>query len=131
MASYNKVILMGNVTRDPELRRLDSGTSVCDIGVAVNEVWKDKDGNQREQTTFVDVVAWARQAETCAEYLRKGSPVLIDGRLQLDEWEKDGEKRSKLRVRADRVQFLGGKQSETGVVKGESGKDSGADEMPF
>ena len=131
MPSYNKVIIMGNVTRDPDLKRLDSGTSVCDIGVAINESWKDKEGNPREQTTFVDVVAWARQAETCAEYLRKGSPVLIDGRLQLDEWEKDGEKRSKMRVRADRVQFLGGKPSETGAAKDESGKDSGVDEMPF
>ena len=131
MPSYNKVIIMGNVTRDPDLKRLDSGTSVCDIGVAINESWKDKEGNPREQTTFVDVVAWARQAETCAEYLRKGSPVLIDGRLQLDEWEKDGEKRSKMRVRADRVQFLGGKPSETGAAKDESGTDSGVDEMPF
>ena len=131
MPSYNKVIIMGNVTRDPDLKRLDSGTSVCDIGVAINESWKDKEGNPREQTTFVDVVAWARQAETCAEYLRKGSPVLIDGRLQLDEWEKDGEKRSKMRVRADRVQFLGGKPSETGAAKGESGRDNGVDEMPF
>jgi len=122
---------MGNVTRDPDLKRLDSGTSVCDIGVAINESWKDKEGNPREQTTFVDVVAWARQAETCAEYLRKGSPVLIDGRLQLDEWEKDGEKRSKMRVRADRVQFLGSKPSETGAAKGESGRDNGVDEMPF
>jgi len=131
MPSYNKVIIMGNVTRDPDLKRLDSGTSVCDIGVAINESWKDKEGNPREQTTFVDVVAWARQAETCAEYLRKGSPVLIDGRLQLDEWEKDGEKRSKMRVRADRVQFLGGKSSDNGHAKDESGKDSGVDEMPF
>mgnify|MGYP006399700665 FL=1 len=131
MPSYNKVIIMGNVTRDPDLKRLDSGTSVCDIGVAINESWKDKEGNPREQTTFVDVVAWARQAETCAEYLRKGSPVLIDGRLQLDEWEKDGEKRSKMRVRADRVQFLGGKSSDNGPAKDESGKDSGVDEMPF
>ena len=129
MASYNRVVLMGNITRDPELRTAGS-TSVCDLGLAVNESYKDKDGTTRESTVFVDVVTWARQAETCAEYLRKGSPVLIEGRLQLDEWEKDGQKRSKLRVRADRVQFLGSKSSDTGQGAQKS-QDDDDDGMPF
>ncbi len=113
MPSYNKVIIMGNLTRDPEVRYLPSGTAVCDMGLAVNETYKNKEGETVEQTCFVDVVAWAKQAETCAQYLRKGAGALVDGRLQLDQWEtKEGEKRSKLRVRADKVQFLSTKQTE-------------------
>jgi len=108
MASYNRVLLMGNLTRNPEIRYTPSGTAVADLGLAVNESFKNKAGETVEQTCFVDVVVWGRQAETSAEYLHKGSPVFVEGRLQLDKWENDkGEKRSKLRVRADRVQFLG------------------------
>ena len=108
MSSYNRVILMGNLTRDPDTRYLQSGTAVTDMGLAVNETYAGQDGQKVEKTVFVDVVVWAKQAEACAQYLGKGSPVLVEGRLQLDQWEtKDGEKRSKLRVRADRVQFLG------------------------
>lgn len=108
MASFNRVILVGNLTRDPEVRYLESGTAVCDMSLAVNETFKNRDGEQVEQTCFVDIVVWARQAETCGEYLHKGSSALVEGRLQLDKWEsKQGEPRSKLRVRADRVQFLG------------------------
>ena len=108
MASYNKVQLMGNLTRDPELRHTPSGTAVVDMGLAVNESFKNKAGEKVEQVCFVDVVVWGRQAETTAEFLKKGSPVFIEGRLQLDQWETEGgEKRSKLRVRADRVLFLG------------------------
>lgn len=108
MASYNKVLLMGNLTRNPEIRYTPSGTAVADLGLAVNENFKNKAGETVEQTCFVDVVVWGRQAETSAEYLHKGAPVFIEGRLQLDQWEnQQGEKRSKLRVRADRVQFLG------------------------
>ncbi len=114
MASYNRVILMGNLTRDPEVRYLPSGMAVCDMALAVNESYKNKEGELVEQTCFVDIVVWARQAETCGEYLRKGSPVMLDGRLQLDKWQtKEGEQRSKLRVRADRVQFLGSPKSST------------------
>jgi single-strand DNA-binding protein len=115
MASYNRVLLMGNLTRNPEIRYTPSGTAVADLGLAVNENFKNKAGETVEQTCFVDVVVWGRQAETAAEYLHKGSPVFVEGRLQLDQWEsQEGEKRSKLRVRADRVQFLGspGKNSE-------------------
>jgi single-strand DNA-binding protein len=108
MASYNRVLLMGNLTRNPEIRYTPSGTAVADIGLAINETFKNKAGEMVEQTCFVDVVVWGRQAETSTEYLQKGSPVFVEGRLQLDQWEnQQGEKRSKLRVRADRVQFLG------------------------
>ena len=108
MASYNRVLLMGNLTRNPEIRYTPSGTAVADLGLAVNENFKNKAGETVEQTCFVDVVVWGRQAETASEYLHKGSPVFVEGRLQLDQWEsQEGEKRSKLRVRADRVQFLG------------------------
>jgi single-strand DNA-binding protein len=123
MASYNRVLLMGNLTRNPEIRYTPSGTAVADLGLAVNESFKNKAGETVEQTCFVDVVVWGRQAETAVEYLHKGSPVFVEGRLQLDQWEsQQGEKRSKLRVRADRVQFLGspGKGSEYGAAPASS-----------
>ena len=108
MSTCNRVFLMGNLTRDPEVRYTPSGTAVGDLGLAVNETYKNKAGETVESTVFVDVEVWARQAETCAEYLYKGSSVFVEGRLKLDQWEnQQGEKRSKLRVRADRVQFLG------------------------
>ena len=108
MSTLNRVFLMGNLTRDPEVRYTPAGTAVGDLGLAVNETFKNKAGETVESTVFVDVEVWARQAETCAEYLYKGSPVFVEGRLKLDQWEnQQGEKRSKLRVRADRVQFLG------------------------
>ena len=104
MAGYNRVVLLGNLTRDPRLREVPSGTSVADIGLATNETFRNRDGEQVEKTCFVDIVAWGRQAETCAQYLVKGAPVLVEGRLQYDQWEsQQGERRSKLRVRADRV----------------------------
>ncbi len=112
MADYNRVILVGRLTRDPQVRYTPSGTAVADLSLATSEQYKNRAGEQVEQTCFVDIVVWARQAETCGEYLSKGSPVLVEGRLQLDKWEnKDGETRSKLRVRADRVQFLGSPRS--------------------
>jgi len=108
MSTLNRVFLMGNLTRDPEVRYTPSGTAVGDLGLAVNETYKNKAGESVEKTVFVDIEVWARQAETCAEYLYKGSPIFVEGRLKLDQWEnQQGEKRSKLRVRADRVQFLG------------------------
>ena len=108
MSTLNRVYLMGNLTRDPEVRYTPSGIAVGDLGMAVNESYKSKSGEMIESTVFVDVEVWSRQAETCAEYLHKGSPVFVEGRLKLDQWEnQQGEKRSKLRVRADRVQFLG------------------------
>ena len=116
MASYNKVILVGNLTRDPELKQTTGGTAVCDLGLACNEKFKNKAGEEIDQTVFVDIVVWGRQAETANEYLTKGSSVLIEGKLQLDQWENEaGEKRSKMRVRADRIQFLSTKSQSTGT----------------
>lgn len=110
MASYNRVILLGNLTRDPELRYIPSGTPVCDIGLAVNDRRKNANGEWVDETTFVDVTLWQRTAEVACEYLSKGSPVLIEGRLKLDTWEtSDGQKRSKLRVVCERMQMVGPK----------------------
>ena len=107
MASLNKVFLIGNLTRDPEVRHTPKGTAVGDLGLAVTTTFRNADGGDREEVCFLDIVVWGRQAETCRDYLSKGSPVCIEGRLQLDQWEaQDGTKKSKIRVRADRVQFL-------------------------
>jgi len=122
MSTLNRVFLMGNLTRDPEVRYTPSGTAVGDLGLAVNETYKNKAGETVDSTVFVDVEVWARQAETCAEYLYKGSPVFVEGRLKLDQWEnQQGEKRSKLRVRADRVQFLGAPKRATDAGEAPSG----------
>ena len=108
MASYNRVVLLGNLTRDPELRYLPSGMAVVDAGLAVNDRRKAPDGQWVDETTFVDVTFFGRTAEVVGEYLTKGSQVLIEGRLKLDTWEtSDGQKRSKLKVIAERMQMLG------------------------
>ena len=106
MASFNKVILVGNLTRDPELRYISSGTAVSDIGLAVNDRVKRND-QWVDEVTFVEITLWGRTAEVANEYLSKGSPVLIEGRLKLDQWEKDGQKRSKLKVVGEKMQMLG------------------------
>jgi single-strand DNA-binding protein len=152
MASYNRVILVGNLTRDPELRYIPSGTAVTDIGLAVND--RVKKGNDWvDETTFVDVTLWARTAEVANEYLSKGSSVLIEGRLKLEQWEKDGQKRSKMKVVADKMQMLGGRsggdsggggggggdtrssappqQSEDFSQVGESASSAPSDDIPF
>ena len=140
MASFNRVMLMGNLTRNPELKYTPSGTAVTDLGLAVNESFKNKAGETVEQTCFVDVVVWGRQAETASEYLTKGSPAFIEGRLQFDQWEnQEGEKRSKLRVRAERVQFLSSgasNENNSSEFQADSGKvtpeDSSLDDdVPF
>jgi len=125
MASFNKVILMGNLTRDPELRVTPKGTAVCQIGLAVNSQYKDKDGNSREEVTFVDIDCFGRQAELIAKYMTKGRPILVEGRLKLDNWEtKEGEKRSKLKVILDNFQFVGSGQGRGGEGgEGASGGD--------
>ena len=110
MASYNRVILVGNLTRDVELRYTQSGLAVTDIGLAINDRRKNQAGDWVEEATFVDVTFWGRTAEVAGEYLSKGSSVLIEGRLKLDTWETDGQKRSKLHVVCERMQMLGGKQ---------------------
>jgi len=126
MASYNRVILVGNLTRDPELRYIPSGTAVSDIGLAINDRVK-RDGQWSEETTFVDVTLWARTAEVANEYLSKGSSVLIEGRLKLDTWENDGQKRSKLKVIGERMQMLGGRGGGGGGGGGGSKRSSEAE----
>ncbi|WP_145083008.1 single-stranded DNA-binding protein [Aureliella helgolandensis] len=114
MASYNRVILMGNLTRDIELRYTPAGTPVTEVGLAVNDRRKGQNGEWIDETTFVDITFWGRTAEVASEYLSKGSPVFIEGRLKLDTWEKDGQKNYKLRVVCDRMQLLGGRDGSGG-----------------
>jgi single-strand DNA-binding protein len=126
MASYNRVVLLGNLTRDPELRYLASGTAVTDIGLAVNDRRKNANGEWVDEVTFVDVTMWARTAEVASEYLTKGSPVLIEGRLKLDSWEtNDGQKRSKLKVVCERMQMLGARAPGQGGPGGAGGQGGG------
>jgi len=108
MANFNRVILIGNLTRDPQLRYTQSQAAVCDFGIAVNRQWTGKDGQKREDTAFVNCTAWARQAEIIQKYLSKGSPIFIEGRLTYSQWDgPDGKKRSKLEVTVENFQFLG------------------------
>jgi single-strand DNA-binding protein len=108
MANYNRVILMGNLTRDPQLKYLPNNTAVCEFGLAINRRWRDKDGNQKEDVCFVDISAFARTAETINQYMTKGKPILVEGRLKFDSWTgQDGQKRSKLSVVAENFQFVG------------------------
>ncbi|MBN1553260.1 MAG: single-stranded DNA-binding protein [Phycisphaerae bacterium] len=121
MASYNKVILMGNLTRDPQLSYLPSQTPVCEIGLAVNHRWRSQDGQQREEVCFIDARSFGKQAEVLNQYMRKGQPLLIEGRLQFDQWEsQDGQKRSKHRVFIERFSFVGGGQ-QTGGPQNQGG----------
>ena len=150
MANYNRVILLGNLTRDPQLRYIPSGTAVCDIGLAVKDRHKNSSGEWVEEPVFVDVTLWARTAEGASEYLSKGSPILIEGRLKFDTWQtNEGQKRSKLRVVCERMQMLGGRgggqaprqdsQYSQAAPSPEEGYDAsppgpavgGGDEIPF
>lgn len=115
MANFNKVILAGNLTRDPQLTILPSNTPVCDFGMAVNRKWKSQTGEMREDVCFVDLRAYGRRAETLNQYMGKGQPLLIEGRLEFQQWEgKDGSKRSKHIVVVDNFQFLGGPAGQRG-----------------
>jgi len=129
MASFNRVILMGNLTRDVEIKYLQSGMAVADLGLAVNERRKNQSGEWVEDTVFVDITMWGRTAEVAGEYLSKGSPVLIEGRLRYETWEKDGQKRSKLSVTCDRMQMVGTKGGGSGGgARGQNQNfDSGGD----
>ncbi|MBV9390636.1 MAG: single-stranded DNA-binding protein [Verrucomicrobia bacterium] len=126
MASLNRVLLIGNLTRDPELRYTPKGTAVADLGLAVNRVVSSDEGERREETTFIDVVLWSRLAEIAQQYLKKGRSVFIEGRLQLDTWDdrQTGQKRSKLRVIAENLQMLGtrpdGAEPSTGGISSTS-----------
>lgn len=139
MGSLNRVFLMGNLTRDPQVRKTPAGSTVSDMGVAVSDSYTNKSGERVETTCFADVVVWGKQAETCGQYLSKGSAVVVEGRLEYDQWEtQEGEKRSRLRVRADRVQFVGRPSkagpADAGGRKAPAPAESGVaseGEMPF
>lgn len=120
MASFNKVILIGNLTRDPEMRYTPKGMAIAKIGLAVNRSWRTESGETKEEVTFVDVDAFGRQAETLAQYMKKGSPLMVEGRLKLDQWDdkQTGQKRSRLGVVVENFQFLGGgNRGEAGSVE--------------
>ncbi|MBC2604630.1 single-stranded DNA-binding protein [Pelagicoccus albus] len=120
MANFNKVILLGNLTRDPELRVTPKGTSVCQFGMAVNRVYRSGDETQ-EETTFVDLEAWGKQAEIISKYVSKGNPLFVEGRLKFDSWEsKEGEKRSKLKVIVENMQLMGSRGDNGGSQSGGS-----------
>ena len=107
MVSLNRVLLIGNLTKDPELRYTPSGTPVANLRLAVNSSFKDQTGARKEETCFVTIVVWSRQAEICNQYLKKGRAIFVEGRLLYRSWEAEGQKRSTMEVRADRIQFLG------------------------
>lgn len=114
MANYNKVLLMGNLTRDPELKRTSSDMAVAQVSIAVNRQYKDRNGEQVKETTFVDCEAWGRTAEVIAQYLSKGKPVFVEGRLKLDQWQdKDGNNRSKLKVVIEKFEFIDSKGNQS------------------
>ena len=125
MAGYNRIIIMGNLTRDPELKQLPSGQPVCRLGIAANRQYKDRQtGSMQQEVCFVDVDVWGAQAESCKQYLQKGRPVLIEGRLKLDSWkDTEGQARSKHSIVASSVQFLFGSGDQAG-----SGADAGMEE---
>ena len=144
MANLNKVLLLGNVTRDPEVRYTPKGSAVCDLGVAVNRSYTTDSGEKREEVTFVDVTLWGRTAEVASEYLKKGRPVFVEGRLQMDTWDdkQTGQKRTRLRVVADNMQLLGGRppggaeppgdtRQTTAPPKKSASSEPDEDEIPF
>lgn len=140
MADFNRVIIVGNLTRDPELRFLPNGTPVCKLSVAVNREFRDKQEQKQKETVFLDVTVWGKQGENCASYLKKGRPVLVEGRLNQETWEaKDGGgKRSKIVIVADSVKFLGGRDEARGGDKQRGGHpdfvpppEGDEDEIPF
>jgi single-strand DNA-binding protein len=130
MASLNKVLLIGNLGRDPELKYTPSGQPVCDFSVATTRRWKDQSGNPQEKTDWHAVKVWGKQGETAAEYLKKGRQVFVEGRLETREWEKDGQKHYKTEVIADRFLMLGQKPSEAGGIEGEQSNPPPANRQP-
>ncbi len=147
MANLNRVFIIGNLTKAPELRYTPGGAAVADLRMAINSSFINKAGEKTNEVCYVDVVTWGRQAETASEYLSKGSPIFVEGRLQLDSWETaNGEKRSKLRIRANRIQFLGrpkgaspgqgeeaaeGPAAEAGPPEGAETGSGSVDDVPF
>lgn len=137
-ASLNRVILVGNLTKDPELKFIPSGSAVCNLRMAMNRKWKSQSGEWKDEVTYVTVVVWGKSGEACGEYLKKGSPVLIEGRLQNRSWDdkETGQKRSVLEVVSERVQFLGGKSGSSQGSESEAPQEAtpsnpGDDEIPF
>jgi len=131
MANLNKVFLIGNLTRDPELRYSPSGTAVAKFGLATNRVYKGQDGEKKEEVCFVDIVAFGKTAEVCANYLSKGKQAFFEGRLQFNTWETpEGQKRSKLEVIVERMQLLGAPKAGTEIAEG-SGDVEADDDIPF
>ena len=149
MASFNKVILMGNLTRDPEMRVTPNGHSICKLGLAVSRTFSTRDGERREETAFVDIDAFGKQAEVIAKYMRKGRPIMVEGRLKLDQWESnEGQKRSKLGVVLENFQFLGsrddnqegyessspperGQSNTAGTIPADQNEDTLDQDVPF
>ena len=127
-ANLNKVILIGNLVRDPELRKTPSGASVADLRLAVNRRFKAADGQFKDETCFVTVSVWGRSGEACKQYLSKGSPVMVEGHLRLDEWEKNGQKQSRLTVVGENVQFLSSSRGRTEDVSGPPANEQAAAE---
>jgi single-strand DNA-binding protein len=124
MADLNRVFLVGRLTRNPEVRYTSGGQAVTDLGLAVGRTYLTKTGEKKEEVCFLDVVVWGRQAETAGEYLTKGSPILVEGRLQMDSWEtKEGEKRNRLKVLANRIQFLGRPKGSTASESSPAAKE--------
>lgn len=132
MANFNKVYLIGNLTRDPELRVTPKGTAICQFGLAVNRQFKDESGALRDETTFVDIEAWGKQGETIAKYCTKGRPLFVEGRLKFDQWEDktSGQKRSKLKVVLEGFQFLGSRGDGASGGSGGGGGGDDADQTP-
>jgi len=130
MANLNKVMLIGNLTRDPEIKYTPKGTAIADIGLAVNRNYTTESGEKREETTFVDVTLWGRVAEIVGEYCKKGRPLFVEGRLQLDTWDdkQTGQKRSKLKVVGDNIQLLGGREGGAGGGGGAESSGGGGGE---
>lgn len=129
MASLNKILLIGNLTRDPELRYTPSGVAVTNLRLAVNRRYRDKTGELKEETCFITATVWNKQAEACNQYLQKGRPVFVEGRLQSRSWENnEGQKRSVVEVRAERVQFLGVKGSQQRIPPASEEPATGAGE---
>ena len=125
-ASLNKTLLMGNLTRDVDLKYTTSGAAVANFGLAVNRTYTNSDGEKVDDVCYIDIVAWNRLAEVAGEYLSRGRPVFVEGRLQMDSWEQeDGKKRTKLRVVAQNIQFLGGAKSDA------DGSEGADDDIPF
>jgi single-strand DNA-binding protein len=131
MANFNKVYLMGNLTRDPEMRVTPKGTAICQFGLAISRSWKDESGQAKEETTFVDIESWGKQGEIISKYCAKGRPLFVEGRLKFDQWEDktSGQKRSKLKVVLENFQFIGSREGGAGGAGGApGGPASGGDD---